>query len=234
MTVNAKKRPLPDIAPPARLAVVDERRNGECILDEAPQYELLCKTVKTTVHSSGRFPTTLKNGDIVSSLVDEAIARGVSLLGKSDEDLIAGAKSIARQSIYRLKKIAQPVAGFDDAGKFAGWISPLDDTASDAFGKNIGVPANDNRNQTEDAMLRYFDDLLLINRVIDLVGATDFKKLADIAERTGDGTVTNAERQWFFRQKIKIENRLLPRNKTAPRLVEEMEGRAEVPEQFTK
>jgi hypothetical protein len=65
----------------------------------SPKLQLLNKVIRTTLYTCGRFPAHLKHGDFIESLVIEGVSIGLPLLRRSNADLIAGAKSIARRLI---------------------------------------------------------------------------------------------------------------------------------------
>src|SRR6266581_8612643 len=88
---NAKRKSLRDIVP-NELAVQQY---------DHPQYKLLRILVRKTLYSFGRFPAWLRQGDFIPALIEEAVTACLPLLGKSDDELTASAKSICRHLIHR-------------------------------------------------------------------------------------------------------------------------------------
>jgi hypothetical protein len=220
---------IPDRKPFARLATTKTA--------EYPKYNLLVKTIRTTLFSCGRFPQHLKDSDFIESLVDEAVTKALPLLRQSNADIKAGAKSIARQLIHREKyefrwrdestgrrvrkskamlRLTHPVQihGDENADPFNGaegdldWDNPLDGVECDADGRLIGVTAA-NYNEVEARMVAHLDRLSLRLSIINHIGADNLRWMTDYVDRRGSGIPIKVnDRNRFRSLKQKVQKLL--------------------------
>jgi hypothetical protein len=222
---------IPDIKPPLRLATLR--------LDGFPQYRLLVDTVRATFSACGKFPAFLRRGDYVESLVDEAVSLGAPLLGKTDDDIRAGAKSIARRIIHREKhetrwwetdetgrrvrkssavmRIAHPVQrhGDHNADSIWGvdgdleWSDPADTVEVDADG-HLVEDARRNVNEVEARLIARLDRLRLRFHVINAIGRENYRWVVEYIDRKRAGVpIPSADRDRFRNLKKRVT---VPRN----------------------
>ena len=192
----------------------------------ARKHQLLIQTITGTVRSSGRWPAYLKQGGFIDSLIQEGVSKAMPLLRRNDADLVAGAKSIARQLIHREKherrwyetdpktgrrvrkseatmRLQHPVLRTDEDGA-SEWVSPLDSVECDADGRLVGV-APQNYNQVEAALLDQIESSIKMARVIEAIGLPAWEFCLAHTERKHSGVpIPRADRNRFqtLRQKV--------------------------------
>jgi hypothetical protein len=217
---------IPDRKPSARIKTL--RTDG------FPKYQLLVKTIRTTLFSCGRFPKHLKDSDFIESLADEAVTKASPLLRGRNADIVAGAKSIVRQLIHREKqefrwfetdeatgkkvrkskallRVKHPVQrhGEENADPFNGAAGDLE---WDNPLNEVGVDADGrltgvtaaNYNEVESRMVAHLDRLSLRLSIINHIGADNLRWMTEYTERKGDGTLVNADHQRWNRLKTKV------------------------------
>jgi len=87
--------------------------------------------------------------------------------------------------------------------------TPLSDCGNDPFGYAI-AGAGRFGNGAEDALLAQLDYWAQQGKILSAIGSEDYKWLTDYYERTGDGSLTNADHQKCFRLCEKLRNSLTP------------------------
>jgi hypothetical protein len=164
------------------------------------------------------------------------IALTSGLLRKSDDDLIAAAKSLARrllrqqrneyrhwewdeekQKMVRRSKsewrIVSSVPKLDDDGKTTGeFVNPADPiectVPSDATGRMLDTSQPRRKNVTEDFLVSQIDREWKTLAILEAVGHDDYRFMLSYADSKHMGTLTKPDHRRFRRLKDKVKKAL--------------------------
>lgn len=218
---------ISDRRPPATLA--QPKYGGE------PKFSLLLNTVQKTIQTCGHFPKWLtNNSEFISSLTDQCVAASLDFLSLPDDEMKRAAHKMTRRLIRQTKVMntvedINPKDGKvihkkkavmrqvhvscrdgDDTEKQDKYaVDPLADAACDARGNSIAPNKALNINTVEDAMLEDLHRLMIQNRVIDKLGATDYRFMVQHLDGKGESDSAHGD-SLRYRQLVEKVRKLMP------------------------